>query len=638
MRRVFIILGILVAVPVALVAGAIAIAQSEWAERWVEARVGERLEREVEIDEIDIDLGWPPTVNLARLRVGNPAWAHTPNLVDAGDLHARVEVPPLFRRLVVIPFLSARTAKAGLEIDGTRATWRFGGDEQQPSPMLLKRIQLEDGDIVFRHEGEQTALDVDVSGSLGPKGELKLVATGKFRGEVTKASATLPSLEPSPDTPIQLVANATIGKTEIAAKGSVASTLDTLDLDLRLSGQSLNDLHKVFRINLPDSPPYKVAGRLRHSGAEWLFNDFDGRVGDSDVQGNVTYRTGGKRPFFQANLKSKLLDLDDLGPVIGAPPKTGPGETASAEQKRKAVELASTSQVLPRERFSTARWGEMDADVKLEAKRVLRPKQLPIDTVATHVVLKDSQLRLQPLTFGVAGGRVSADILLDGRTKPVRGNMVIDVQGLALARLFPESQAMKESLGTLYGRAKLNGRGESVADLLGTSNGQIDLAVNGGRVSLLLVELLGLDLAEAVMLLGTRNRQIGLRCAVADLTVKDGVATPQAFVIDTSDTVVTVAGPIDLRREHLDLVFRPEPKDMSIFALRSPIHLQGAFKDPAVRPEVGPIAARVAGAALLAAVNPLLALLAFIETGPGKDSDCAKLLTQVRAKGAVKTQ
>ena len=97
-------------------------------------------------------------------------------------------------------------------------------------------------------------------------------------------------------------------------------------------------------------------------------------------------------------------------------------------------------------------------------------------------------------------------------------------------------------------------------------------------------------------------------------------------------------GPIDLRRERLDLVFYPEPKDPSIFALRSPIHLEGAFKDPAVRPEAGPIVARIAGAALLAAVNPLLALLPFIETGPGKDSDCAKLLAHVRAKGAVKKQ
>jgi len=45
---------------------------------------------------------------------------------------------------------------------------------------------------------------------------------------------------------------------------------------------------------------------------------------------------------------------------------------------------------------------------------------------------------------------------------------------------------------------------------------------------------------------------------------------------------------------------------------------------------------RAAAAAALAALNPLLALLPFIETGPGKDSDCGALLAGVRAKGVEK--
>ena len=80
------------------------IVQSEWAERGVEARASERLGREFEIDDVDIDLGWPPAVNVARLRIGNPAWARTPNLVDAHGLHALVEVLPVFDGLIVIPF------------------------------------------------------------------------------------------------------------------------------------------------------------------------------------------------------------------------------------------------------------------------------------------------------------------------------------------------------------------------------------------------------------------------------------------------------------------------------------------------------------------------------------------------------
>jgi uncharacterized protein involved in outer membrane biogenesis len=636
-RRRWLIAGaVVLLLPLVLLLGAVLVAQSEWAERWIETRVGERIERDVDIEDLDFDFAWPPVVNLASLRIGNPSWATTPNLVDARTLSASVEVLPLFRKRLVVPFLSAESATAGLERDAGRATWRFGGDEQGESPLALLRVRLGQGQIVYRDTGEQTALDIKVDGSLGQGGKLNLVANGRFRGEPAKGTASIPSLEPSPTAPIQLVASATVGKTQVAAEGSVASDLETMDLQLKLSGQSFKDLRKLFGTNLPDTPPYRLAGRLRHSGREWVFDPFKGTVGESDLQGSMSYTTGGKRPMLRANLTSKLLDFDDLGPVVGTPPKTGPGESASAEQKRKAAAIASNTRVLPTQKFSTAGWNTMDADVRLDAKRVLRPEQLPIEGLSVHVVLNDAVLKLDPLTFNFAGGRISGPVTIDASAKPTRGNVALDVQGVQLSRLFPTLESSRQSVGTLYGRAKLAGRGDSIADMLGASDGQLTFAVDSGHFSLLLVELLGIDVAEALQLLGTRNRQVTLRCAVGDFAVKQGVATPQAMVIDTTDTVVGVVGDIALRDERLNLVFHAEPKDVSLFVLRSPIHLEGSFKDPNVRPEAGPIVARVAAAALLGAVNPVLALLPFIETGPGKDSDCASLVAQARSKGAVK--
>lgn len=638
-RRVLITLAVILLVPVLLLACAILLVQSERTERWVEARIGDAIDREVEIDGVDFQFAWPPAINVEHLRIANPSWAKTPDLIVAAGLHARIEVPPLLQRQLVIPYFSAKAATAGLEQDGERATWRFGGGEKKPSPFVIKRVQLEDGKIIYRDENDHTALDVAVKGSLGEGGEIKVSANGTFKGESAKSTAVVPSLEPSPDTPIQIDAKATIGKTHVAAQGRFASDLASIDMRLRLAGPTLRALDKVSGMKLPDTPPYTLSGQLRHTGAEWVFDPFEGKVGDSDLRGSVAYRTGGKRPFLKADLKSKLLDFDDLGPTVGAPPKTGPGESASPQQKQKATEQAAKSKVLPREPFNTERWSAMDADVKLEAQRVMRPRQLPIDALATHLVLKDGLLRLEPLTFGIADGHVKANIALDAREDPVRGDMDVDVQGLALARVFPSTKDLQPSLGTLFGRAKLSGRGASVGDLLGTSDGQLSLAVDGGEVSLLLVELLGLDVAEAAQLLGARKRrQIGLRCAVADFAVKGGVARPETFVVDTTDTVVKVEGMVDFQQERLDLVTYPEPKDMSIFALRSPVQMQGAFKDPTVRPKAGPIVARGAAAAALAVANPLLALLPFIETGPGKDSDCGALLGSVKRKGAVKKE
>jgi uncharacterized protein involved in outer membrane biogenesis len=359
------------------------------------------------------------------------------------------------------------------------------------------------------------------------------------------------------------------------------------------------------------------------------------------VQGDVGAREGkgGSKPLLQAKLQSKLLDFDDLGPLIGAPPKTGAGETASAEQKAKAQAVKAGDKVLPQLAFSTARWREMDADVTLVAAKIVRPKQLPLETLNTHLVLKDGLMRLDPLNFGFAGGKIASKVALDATRKPTHGTIHLDVQGLQLAKLVPTSKTMQDALGTLYGRGKLEGDGESMGELLATSDGQIGLAIDGGRVSALLVELVGLDLGEAALVLGSRRGtkpQVGLRCAAGALKVKDGVAEPETFVIDTTDTLIEVKGNVNLGSEKLDLVTRPEPKDVSLFALRTPIEIEGTLKDPKIRPKAGPLVARVAAAGALAAIAPPLAALAFVETGPGKDSDCAKVLAEAKASGARK--
>ena len=49
-------------------------------------------------------------------------------------------------------------------------------------------------------------------------------------------------------------------------------------------------------------------------------------------------------------------------------------------------------------------------------------------------------------------------------------------------------------------------------------------------------------------------------------------------------------------------------------------------KSPEVAVEKTPLALRICGAVALAAITPLAALLPLIETGPGKDTDCRRVL------------
>lgn len=637
LRSPFIIVLAVAAVIVAIPFALIFWIESEPGQRFIERRAHTATGREIRIGDLDIKIGWHPGIEVTGLRITNPEWARTNHLVDTERIDARFRLLPLLTGRVVVEDLTLVQAKVGLEREANRNTWTFlerPEDEDRPSRFLVHRINVDRGFLVYRDTTIDTDLEIDVTGDVGAGGTIDLVAHGTAKGQKLRGVASIPGVLPTPDTAVEMSAALVLGDITLAAAGTVrAADVDGIDLDLDVSGASLGDLKKLAPLNLPDTPPYRLQGRFRNPAGAFIFDPFEGRVGDSDLSGSAQYTRGGKRPVLKANLVSRLLDLDDLGPLVGAPPKTGPGETAAPKQKQQVQKIEATGKVLPQKGFEFEDWHIMDADVRFEGKRILDAAQVPIENLSAHWILENGVLRFEPLRFRIAQGQVAATIRLDGNQKPPVGKANIEINGLNIRELVPASSKMTDPLGTLHGRIDITGRGTSIADLFGTADGRLAMLINGGRISNLLVELGGLDVAEALRILATKDVQVQLRCAVADLSMKNGVATPQVLVIDTTDTFVRAEGTIDFRKENLDLVTYPEPKDPSPFALRSPITIQNSFKDPKVMPKLGPIAARGAAALALGAINPLLAFLPFIETGPGKDSDCAQLLQRVRSAG-----
>jgi uncharacterized protein involved in outer membrane biogenesis len=135
--------------------------------------------------------------------------------------------------------------------------------------------------------------------------------------------------------------------------------------------------------------------------------------------------------------------------------------------------------------------------------------------------------------------------------------------------------------------------------MLATSDGDIGMLMGRGRISNLLLELAGLDVAEALRFLLGEDRVVPVRCAFADFEVEDGVVTARSFVFDTTDTVLYGDGHVDLRDETLHLQLRPRPKDRSLVSLRSPLRVDGRLKDPDIHPEAGPLALRSLAAVAL---------------------------------------
>lgn len=632
-----ILLGILIAL-VALVATALLLVQSEWARGFVERQAGALTEREVSIGRFDIDLRSCLRIEADDVRIGNPEWAKHPYLIDAKTVRACLAYLPLLTGKARVKYAELADAELGLERDDQgRATWAVGPEQKEEKdepPPIINNVRISNVLIHFLDANLGADLQLRAEGGTAEQPDIAVRAEGKVREAEVQAVLQSPAALPSPEAPVVVSVALAIGKTTAAAAGRLSTLgIDGLDMLLSAAGDNLAELNKLQPFKIPDTPPYALRGRLQNrERIHWSLEDIAGRYGDSDIAGRVAVEMRDPRPLVSGEFSSKLFDLDDVMPLFGAAPKTGPGETASAEQRAKARAQKQDDKVLPDTPLAVAAFETVDADVRFRAEQVKRPDAVPINALAGHLTIDNGSVRLKPLNFEVAGGKVATEALLEGKAEPPHAAVDIDVREVSLAKLLPNLQEQNVAVGLLFGRARIEARGESVAKLLANADGDVTLMVNGGEMSALVLEAAGLDIAEVVQFLTIKGKPVPLRCAIIDLHVDDGRAQAELFVLDTDDTVFIGEGHVDFKDEALDITIHPRPKDRSLLSLRTPLHISGTLADPGAGIKSGALAAKGAAAVALGLVNPLLAIVPLIETGPGQDSDCGKFSQRVRAE------
>ena len=621
---------------------------------WLTARISEALGRPFAING-DLSLnwdrapdaetgwrGWVPWPNLLAhdITIGNPDWAQAaPTMASIAQLTFSLNPVSLLDHRIVIPSLRFDAPNLTLEraSDG-RNNWSFMLDKTPSAWRLdLRQIVLNKGSVrivdAVKHADVKVTIDsLDQASAEGYGVNWHL--SGRFNGENVsgsgKAGAILSLQNQVKPYPIEASLHA--GKTTIHLVGSLTkpSDLAALDMRLKLSGASMAQLYPLTGIVLPETPPFSTEGHLtgvlNRLGGNWTYDHFSGRVGTSDLAGTLQYQAKRPRPLLSGNMTSNLLQFRDLAPVVGA-------DSNASKAKRGVPPIQPSNRVLPIEPLKSERWTSIDADIKFSGRKIIRDKGLPVDNLTTNVHLVDGVLSLTPLEFGVAGGNLSANIKLDGRDKTIKAETKIAARGLKLKELFPDFRLMDASLGELNGDASLSATGNSVAHLLGSSNGEIKMLVSDGTISKLLLEEIGLNIGSVVVRKLFGDRQVALNCMAADFTVSSGVMQVRSFIVDTDQSVLHLVGQINLAREELDLKIDPYSKGMRLISLRAPLYVTGSFKNPSVDVDKGVLALKGGSAIALAVLAPIAtALMPLANVGRREDSGCAALLVQARTK------
>lgn len=573
-----------------------------------------------------------------------------PLMAQVKQASASLRLLPLLGRVVLIDtlMLSAPDIALARKKNGEN-NWTFPrqtqeADTAQPNPWRVdvRQLGLTQARLSYTDQMQQLALraaieEQDKTASTDEDSArygLRVEMSGKFRNAKLKGWGRVGQLLSLRDAAVEYPVDFEVraGNTRAQARGTVSNPrkLSGVDLQVQLEGDSMADLYGLTGLVLPNTPPYKTSGHLVGSlepeHATWDYEDFSGTVGESDLEGHLTYTSGQPRPHLRGQLKSKKLRLADLGPIIGT--------TQSTESDKK--ETARPGKVLPNTKFATDRWGAMDLDIAFLGEKLLGPSSLPLDNLSMRATLKNGTLHLNPLRFGVAKGRIDTQVDLDGHTDPLNARIHATVDGLKLSALFPKVALMDKSLGRMDGAFALASRGDSIASMLASSSGEARLYVRDGTLSKQLLDLAALNLGSVIVtkLFGA-DKEVKLRCAMADFGIKNGMAQTRSVKLSTNEAVVEAVGTVDFGHEYINLRVKPESLQWKFFSLRTPLTVRGPFIDPKVGFEVGPLLAR-AGAAIVAAVAAPTALALVPITVPAAedDAECAQLLA--RADEAVK--
>ncbi|PXW57709.1 hypothetical protein DFO55_105213 [Grimontella sp. AG753] len=608
-----------------------------------------------------------PHIHADDIVLGNPPEIPEVTMVHLPRVEATLAPLALLTKTVYLPWIKLQKPDARLiRLSEKNNNWTFklasaenNDPNAQPSgwSFRLDNILFDQGRIAVNDKVSKADIEIlvdplgkplpfnEVTGNSKDKTRVAdyvfgLKAQGRYNGQPLTGTGKIGGMLAlrSEDTPFPVQADFRSGNTRVAFVGKVNDPMKMggVDLQLKFAGDTLGDLYELTGVLLPDTPPFETDGHLvakidSEKSSVYDYRDFNGRIGESDIHGSLTYTTGKPRPKLEGDLESRQLRLADLGPLIGVDSGKGGDKAKQAEQKKGEKNIQPAGKVLPYDRFETDKWNTMDADVRFKGKRIEHGSTLPISDLTTHIILQNADLKLQPLKFGLAGGTISSNIRLEGDKKPMQGRAQIQARRLKLKQLMPNVELMQKTLGEMNGDADFRGTGNSVAALLGTSNGNLKLLMNDGLISRNLMEIAGLNVGNYVIGKIFGDDEVRVNCAAANLDLVNGVARPQIFAFDTENALVNVTGTASFASEQLDLTINPESKGVRIVTLRSPLYVRGTFKNPQAGVKPGPLIARGAVAAALATlVTPAAALLALISPSEGEANQCRAILAQMK--------
>ena len=395
------------------------------------------------------------------MTIDNPAWITDRKFLTADRIEMYVSPVSLLFGKTQIRALALDNAAIDLQFDKERKrnNWTFGDpDDSSGFAMpLIRRARIAGTTLRFIDPLLQIRTDIAVETVKATDSNfdsnIRFRGKGSIRGKPMQLTGSLLS----PDATLaggknKLAATMTSAGTRIDVSGTLsgATELEGADLKTKTAGPDLADLFDFLGVAVPPSRTYKLTSDLTYRDGEWRFTKLDGIVGESDLRGSVTASFPDNRLFLDADLRTKTLDIVDIGPIIGY----DPARLEAQGNDGLVRTVGGRPMILPDGPLRTEALSRFDARIRYRAATI-RAENFPVSNVDLSMTLDHNLMKLTPAKANLAGGNFVANVTIDARQPAVRTDYDISLSPTPMGRLLTKF-GLKENGTTARSGAAYN--------------------------------------------------------------------------------------------------------------------------------------------------------------------------------------
>lgn len=541
----------------------------------IEDRLSSALDTEVAIGAVSRSptFSFKPEVTMTDIRIRQPQWAGTGQLLDAKSATIRISTWAI---------LAGNLQPSRLRLDGVRvalvrdadgrSNWTGSqpDDEEQTSQPWPAISNLSINDVRFTLDDRKRRLQLAGRVDVEQSGGLRIAGRGTFLGSPASLSASggpISGVRPSNPYPFRLSLRSPA--LELEAEGEMSGLLDTGNFEARMTaaGPTLKNLDHVIEAGLFGSQPIDIKATVRREDRDWHIRSLRGSVGRSEFAGNARVLKRGERTRVVGTVRASRFDFDDLADDAG-------------QAQAAALRARLGPRIIPDTRINLSKIGNTDIEMDFAADRLLARDGSVFRSLKAKAILDRRLLTVTDIVARMDQGAMTGDVRVDHRSGDPKLSTNLRFRGATLDLVFGNPEIVT---GPVRGVVALSGSGDTVREALAKANGKVGMVASRGSMKAAVADVLGQDLGKTIgQMVSAPSQRDPLHCLVAAFTASNGVLTPSPLVISAGSSVGRGSGRIVMDGERVDLTLRGAASRQSGLRIADPIRVHGTLSSPQV--------------------------------------------------------